>query len=215
MNAAPPMIHSPSAMRSHVALPSIGVTPEGMLPRRPLVRSTRPPKVALLVETSNAYARGLLAGVKNYVRNHRPWNVHLSEHSRGDRPPAWLANWDGDGILARVENKQVARALAALRVPVVDISCHQHLAGVPIVTTDNAAIAREAFGHFAERGFRHFAYCGVERFAWSMARGGHFDELVRNAGLNCEHFAADRDFGPDRNLADVIFRRTLRSTMYC
>ena len=153
--------------------------------------------MALLVETSNAYARGLLAGVKDYVRNHRPWNVHLSEHSRGDRPPAWLANWDGDGILARVENKQVARTLAALHVPVVDISSHQYLPGAPVVTTDNAAIARLAFGHFTERGFRHFAYCGVDRFAWSMARGGHFDELVRNAGLNCEHFAAERDFGPD------------------
>ncbi len=168
------------------------------MPSRSPQRSTkRPPKVALLVETSNAYARGLLLGVKEYIRVHGPWNVHLSEHSRGDRPPSWLADWDGDGVIARVENKQIARALEALCVPVVDLSSHRYLAGAPVVTTDNAAIARLAFDHFIERGFRHFAYCGVERFAWSVARGGYFDELVRQAGLTCEHYTAPAGFGPD------------------
>jgi LacI family transcriptional regulator len=151
--------------------------------------------VALLVETSNAYARGLLAGVKDYIRSHRPWNVHLSEHSRGDRPPAWLANWDGDGVLARVENKRIARALSELRVPIVDLSSHRLLPDVPVVTTDNQMIARLAFEHFTERGFRHFAYCGVERFAWSIARGGFFDELIRKAGLTCHHYTPSEDLG--------------------
>src|SRR5688572_25691941 len=39
--------------------------------------------VALLVETSNAYARGLLHGVIRYVREHRPWSTYLAEHGRG------------------------------------------------------------------------------------------------------------------------------------
>ena len=160
-------------------------------------RKMRPPKVALMIETSNAYARGLLAGVKNYLRSYGPWNVHVAEHSRGDRPPKWISEWDGDGILARVENKQIARGLADLRVPVVDLSSHRYLPDVPVVTTDNAVIAKLAFQHFTERGFRRFAYCGVERFAWSLARGGHFDELVRGAGFSCKHYEPAEDFGPD------------------
>lgn len=157
------------------------------------------PKIALMIETSNAYARGLLAGVKDYLRSHGPFNVHLAEHGRGDRPPRWITEWDGDGILARVENKQIARTLADLHVPVpiVDLSSHRYLPGVPVVTTDNSLIARLAFRHFADRGFRRFAYCGVKRFAWSVARGGHFDELVREAGFSCEHYEAREDFGPD------------------
>lgn len=151
-------------------------------------RPFSPPKVALWIETSNAYARGLLAGIRKYVRIHGPWNVHLSEHSRGDRPPKWMTGWDGDGVLARVENKQIARALTGLHVPTVDLSSHRYLGNVPVVTTDDETIARLAFEHFAERGFRNFAYCGDERFAWSVARGGFFDELVRRAGLNCEHY---------------------------
>ena len=45
-------------------------------------------KVALLIETSNAYARGLLRGVVTYIREHRPWSLYLAEHGRGDKPPS-------------------------------------------------------------------------------------------------------------------------------
>ena len=39
--------------------------------------------VALLVETSNAYARGLLRGIAARVHE-RGWSVYLSEHGRGE-----------------------------------------------------------------------------------------------------------------------------------
>ena len=49
--------------------------------------------VALLIETSNAYARGLLRGIVSYIREHGPWSIYLAEHGRGDGPPAWLDTW--------------------------------------------------------------------------------------------------------------------------
>ena len=76
----------------------------------------------MLVETSNAYARGMLAGVEEFISARGPWTVYLGEHGRGDRPPAWLERWDGDGILARVENENIARALESMRLPVVNLS---------------------------------------------------------------------------------------------
>ena len=79
-------------------------------------------QVALLIETSNAYARGLLRGVVAYRREHTPWSLHLAEHGRGDRPPKWLATWRGDGILARIETPAMARALRRLKIPIVDLS---------------------------------------------------------------------------------------------
>lgn len=164
----------------------------------------RPPKVALMIETSNAYARGLLGGVKDYVRVHGPWNVHLSEHGRGDLPPKWINDWDGQGIVARIENKHIAKALSELRVPIVDLSSRRYLPAAPVVTTDNAIIARLAFDHFRERGFQHFAFCGDQRFAWSIARGGFFDERVREAGFDCLHYITppghDADSDPETDL---------------
>lgn len=66
-------------------------------------------RVALLVETSNSYARGLLRGVIDYARDHGRWSVYLGEHGRGERPPRWLHRWDADGIIARIENAEIAR----------------------------------------------------------------------------------------------------------
>jgi len=67
--------------------------------------------VALLIETSNAYARGLLQGVVHYIREHRPWSFHLMEQGRGDDPPEWLEGWKGDGIIARIETPRIAAAV--------------------------------------------------------------------------------------------------------
>src|SRR5688500_8540537 len=63
--------------------------------------SRQRPRVALLIETSNAYARGLLRGIAAYVREHG-WSVYLAEHGRGAEAPPWLRSWDGDGIIARI-----------------------------------------------------------------------------------------------------------------
>ena len=169
--------------------------------RIPLCRSSkcrsRAPKVALLIETSNSYARGLLAGVRDYIRAHEPWNVHLSEHSRGERPARWLAGWDGDGVIARIESKPIARALGELTVPVVDLSAYRYLPEVPVVTTDNAAIAQQALEHFLERGFRHLAFCGDPQFSWSTRRCERFVSLVQSAGRGCAIYEP-RDRSPTR-----------------
>src|SRR5437763_1572937 len=128
--------------------------------------------VALLVETSNDYARGLLHGIVTY----------LPEHGRGDAPPTWLSSWGGDGIIARIENPRIARAVRASGLPVVDLSAANLLQSVPFVETDDAAIARVAFEHLAERGFKHFAYCGDDHYNWSKWRGDEFERLAKQAG---------------------------------
>lgn len=143
------------------------------------------PRVAFLVETSNAYARALLRGMVGYIREHRPWSIYLAEHGRGDRPPAWLKGWDGDGIIARIENEDIARALRNVAVPMVDVSAARLIPDLPWFETDDGAIARIVFDHLSERGFRHFAFCGDPRFNWSVWRGGHFVRTVTEAGYGC------------------------------
>ena len=68
-------------------------------------------EVALLIETSNGYARGLLNGIIAYMREHESWSVYLGEHGRGDDPPRWLRRWRGDGVIARIENQRIASAV--------------------------------------------------------------------------------------------------------
>src|SRR5215218_7862981 len=141
-----------------------------MPPARSRRPATRIPRVALLIETSNAYGRGLLQGIVRYARENHPWSFHLMEQGRAQDPPAWLAGWDGDGIIARVETARIARAVSRAKLPVVDLSAARLVTSLPWVETDDVAIARLAFSHLRERGFKHFAYSGDTRFKWSRWR---------------------------------------------
>lgn len=148
-------------------------------------------KVALLIETSNAYARGLVQGVVHYVREHRPWSFQMMEQGRGDDPPPWLADWDGDGIIARIETPRIARAVVKSGLPVVDLSAARLVPSLPWVETDDAEIARLAAEHLLERGFKHFGFCGDARFNWSVWREDHFVKQLRKAGHDCQTFRSD------------------------
>ena len=145
------------------------------------MRDTR--NVAALIETSNAFARQTLHGVRQYMREHGRWTIRFNEQGRGSEPPSWLRAWKkADGILAHIENKSLAKAVAETGKPAVDVGGCRLLPSVPSVEVDPEAIARLAAEHLLERGFRHFAYCGVSSLPWSELRGHHFARLIAEAG---------------------------------
>jgi len=146
------------------------------------------PKVALLFETTNAYARELLIGVGDYILSHGPWSVHFAELGPTERPPPWLAKWDGHGVIVRGENARIARAVGKLSIPVVDMTPSRLLPKAPWVKSDDSAIARLAANHFLERGFRDFAFCGDSRFSWSNRRAEQYGILIRGAGRECHTY---------------------------
>jgi LacI family transcriptional regulator len=152
-------------------------------------KTERARKVALLIETSNRYGRDLLYGVRDWMREGGRWAVRFTEQARGAAVPSWLADWQGDGIIARVDSPAIAAALRRTRLPVVDVSAERDASEFPRVSIDNAAVARLAAEHLARKGFAHFAYCGDERFLWSRQRGAEFVRAARAAGRACAVFA--------------------------
>lgn len=157
--------------------------------------------IALLIETSNAYARGLLHGIRAYMRETEPWSIYVGEHTRGDVAPKWLRNWKGDGIIARVENQKIADAVAATRLPVVDVSAAQLISDVPYVETDDQVIAQLAAEHLLSRGFMHFGYCGVP-FRWSQNRREWFVRAIEQAGRTCDVYLP-----PNRGRSEAAWER--------
>ncbi|MFH5806523.1 XylR family transcriptional regulator [Alienimonas sp. DA493] len=156
--------------------------------------SAPPPRrrsVALLIETSNAYARGLLTGINAWQREHEGWSTFLPEQERGALPPEWIERWGGDGIVARVESPAVAEVLLRSGAPVVDVSSGRFLPEAPCVETDNHAIARAAFDHLTDRGFTSLAFCGVPRFRWSAERRDAFAALAAEADLPCDVYQCE------------------------
>lgn len=167
------------------------------------------PRVALLIETSNGYARSILHGVEDYIRSHHPWHIFLAERRRGDAPPRWIEDWDGDGIIARIENKNMAQVLSRLHVPVVDLSSYRFLPEVPAVMTDSCAIAELAATHFLNRGFEHFAYCGIPRFPWSRQRGEHYTRILEEKQFFCHQYQSIHKVDDDSDLETDDIRRWL------
>jgi LacI family transcriptional regulator len=146
------------------------------------------PRVALLIETSNAYARDLLHGIRSFLSEHESWSIYLSEHGRGDILPPWLHKWKGDGIIARVENRKIADAIVQLKIPTVDVSVGLQRSPFPRVATDSHAVARMAAEHLIERGFRNFGYCGDANYHWSNLRSCFFSDHLSRAGYRCSIF---------------------------
>jgi len=149
--------------------------------------------VAVLIEASNAYARGLLKGIHRYVQEQGNWTIFLPEHGRGDPPLDALGRWDGDGAIVRIETPSIARAVEALRaargMPVVDVSAAGLVPDLACVETDDAAIGGLAARHFLERDFQHFAYLGDPRFRWSENRRRAFVDAIVAAGHDVHAYA--------------------------
>jgi len=154
--------------------------------------------VALLIETSNAYGRGLLLGVKNYLVANPGWSIYLGEHGRHETDLSWLDGWRGDGVIARIENEQTAEHVRQLGLPAIDLSAARLSPELSTVETDDNVIARWAVEHLAVRGLKNFAYCGDRRFAWSRKRGARFAEHVRGRGMEIHEFRIE----PSGKLAD-------------
>lgn len=144
--------------------------------------------VALLIETSNEYARGLLRGILRYQQEHERWSIDLDEQQRGAEPPRWLKRFTGDGIIARVETDAIARAVKATKLPAIDVSAARHLPGIPWVETDDEAIAEVAVDHFCTRGLKDLAFCGEIEFNWARWRGKSFRRVAESRGLSVQSF---------------------------
>jgi LacI family transcriptional regulator len=152
--------------------------------------------VALLIETSGSYGRGLLRGVAKFNREHGGWSTYFHPHGLGDPPPPWLTNWKGDGILARIETPQIAAALARTGAAVVNLRGTVGELTFPYVGPDHAQIAQMAAQHLMERGLKHFAFCGRPPgiHPGLDERGICFQRSILSAGRVCQVFSgAGRD----------------------
>ena len=153
------------------------------LPKRRTVQR----RVAMFFDTSRAFARGFIHGVGRYNRERQQWSIYYCTQDADGLPPAWLKDWKGYGILARIQNRRMAEAILRVGVPVVDLWGEIDGLEVSRIDPDDAAVARLAVEHLLDRGFRNFGFFGPPRgyLPTTDARADHFQRLVREAGFQC------------------------------
>lgn len=150
--------------------------------------------VALLIGTSGAYGRGILRGIARFNREHKGWSTYFQPHGLNEPPPPWVKDWRGDGILATIRDRSMARLLHRLDLPVVNLRGALPDLKFPYVGLDQHQTAALAADHLLRRGLRSFAFCGRPRGihrGWDD-RADSFLRLIREAGHDCAEFPAGR-----------------------
>jgi LacI family transcriptional regulator len=134
--------------------------------------------VALFVESSIEYGRGVLRGIARYLKEHGPWSIFLEQRELGAALPGWIREWDGDGIITRSDDPRIVRS----GLPTVGLYDRvEDRLKLPMILNDNLAVGRMGARHLADRGFRHLAYYGVRRERWSELRLEGAAEVARTA----------------------------------
>jgi LacI family transcriptional regulator len=138
-------------------------------------------KIALLIETSKAYGRGLLQGISRYAHLHDNWMLYFEERALDDPIPRWLKPGEIDGVILRTRDRSMMREALDRGIPTICLG-EDNPPDTCTVTNDDALSAVMAADHLLERNFRHFAYVGIEGYVWSDIRREAFARQVQKAG---------------------------------
>jgi LacI family transcriptional regulator len=165
-------------------------------------------RIALLIESSRAYGRGLLRGIASYVKLHGPWSLVHQERGLGDDVPDWLSGDAFDGVIARIDTRALLDQIVPLALPTVDLRGTYTVDGIPVIDTDERAVASAAAQHLLERRFANYAYCGIPGAIYSRRRLEHFEPLIESAGF-CLHVYSAGATETEAETADVEAREML------
>ena len=154
------------------------------------------PQIALLIDTATDWGRRMIRGIGRYAQETGGWDIWLEQrcqHAPGRLPPGWR----GDGIIARVADRVMARYLTAAPGAVVNVSAAR-IPGVhfPTVTADLRVAARLAAEHLLDQGFRHFGYFAPLGISYVDMHYQSFVESLAESALDCHMFPARRGTGP-------------------
>jgi LacI family transcriptional regulator len=147
------------------------------------------PKVALLVETSRGFGRDFLLGMARYSRLHGPWSFHITPGDYKQVVPK-MKQWGGTGIIARIADHRIAKAIVNANVPTIAIgltddqmSPDNPLSRFSEISSDPVEVSRLAAEHLLERRLTHFAYVGSDDRGWSRRREKAFLEYLSERGF--------------------------------
>jgi LacI family transcriptional regulator len=151
------------------------------------------PRVTVLVPAHSGWGRGVIKGIAAFANRHGPWQLHVE--AEGERR-VLPRGWQGDGIIARVSTPAVARDLAALKVPLVNVSAIRLDAAsqaIPRVCNDLRACGTMAARHLLDRGLKNFGYVGLPKLAYVQEHRDAFAAVIGESGHECHTHALGTD----------------------
>jgi LacI family transcriptional regulator len=151
-------------------------------------------KVALLLDGSRSFDRGLLRGIARYVALHRPWAFvrpaafYERFSSPAKHPPTELGHLELDGAI--VNGSGVEKMLMRRGIPVVVVPVERLVPGASHLLSDNQGAAVLAADHLVAQGLRQFAFVGFDRTVWSQERRDCFCRRLAERGWTAQSHVA-------------------------
>jgi len=143
---------------------------------------TPPRRIAAYLSLATEHGRGVLRGIARFFHQ-RPDVTVLKFNDPRAYDPVALGRLRPDGIIARVATRRNETVLAALGVPVVNVSGQIATPRLPLINTDDLRVGEMALRHLHGRGYRNFAYCGNTTHLGSMLRHRGFCAEARRLGV--------------------------------
>lgn len=166
-------------------------------------------RVAILVESTRSYSRDLILGIAQYQREHQDWEIEFSPRGFDEPIPSWLQSWNGDGVLARINDRRMLRMLLSKNVPIIDLRRLFKHRLIPRIGPDDRKAVELLFEHFCRRGFRQFAFVGPAREVHPTLdmRFTCFRELVRLRGHEPIEIRFNAEIGGRKKVNSLLHRR--------
>lgn len=150
-------------------------------------------KILLVFTPKVGYQHDVLEGIRQYTARLPRWSLKgvYQNHPNIIR---LIRRWRPHGILGLIEHDDMAKVIAKLKIPTVDVaSCIRQSPGAR-VTIDNMNIGRMAAEFFLSQGFSNFGYLGVSTALFSKERHDGYVAVLKDAGADCKSkFLADRE----------------------
>jgi LacI family transcriptional regulator len=144
----------------------------------------------VIVQNTEGYGRGVLRGVASFAAS-RAWECLV----QGVNAPADPREWDVDGLIAQVFDRPLARLVAAMHRPVVNVSSSLDPPPPASVMSDNLAIGRLGAEHLARAGSFSFAfYMPGSRSQYARLRHEGFSARLAELGHRATRLT---DEGPE------------------
>ncbi|MEW4561998.1 DNA-binding transcriptional regulator [Bremerella sp. JC770] len=117
-------------------------------------------RIAVLVQTSSAWSRQVLAGVAEYAMEAGGWDFWIEP--RGFYEQIEIPQtWRGEGVICRLTSEDLVRQIQQRRLPAVNVSwLGEHSPTVPKVVSDEVACGQMAAEFYLNRGWHFFGFVG-------------------------------------------------------
>lgn len=138
-------------------------------------------KVAVILNLNKQYDRSIVSGIARFAKEHNEWSLHIEDEPQRKIPD--FKSWDGDGIIADLDDMSVYKTIIKQNIPIVGLGGGYLNTSeeIPYVYTDNKAIAELAAEHLYNCGFRNLAFCNIlssPMNGWAKERSLAFNKFA-------------------------------------